>query len=78
MVTLEPIDAGAPGVRRRDPSPATSPAEQAVIAQRIRSTIASHFWSMPLLPGPRRKAIQALYAFCRESAAFPSVRALGQ
>ena len=68
MVTLEHIDAGSVQVRRAVPDPAASPLDldEAAIEQRIRSTSASFFWSMRLLPGPRRKAIQALYVFCRE------------
>jgi squalene synthase HpnD len=66
MVTLERIDAGSVLVNRRAPGPATSPTEEASIAQRIRTGSASLFWSMRLLPPPRRDAIQALYLFCRE------------
>jgi len=66
MVTLERIDAGSTLVNRRAPGPATSPTEEASIAQRVRTGSASLFWSMRLLPQPRRDAIQALYLFCRE------------
>jgi presqualene diphosphate synthase len=66
MVMLERIDAGSTLVNRRAPGPATSPTEEASIAQRVRTGSASLFWSMRLLPQPRRDAIQALYLFCRE------------
>ncbi len=66
MVTLERIEAGSVQGRRHTPDPATSPLDEAAIEQRICSTSASLFWSMRLLPGPRRKAMQALYVFCRE------------
>jgi phytoene synthase len=66
MVTLERIDAGSALVNRRAPGPATSPTEEASIAQRIHAGSASLFWSMRLLPQPRRDAMQALYLFCRE------------
>jgi hypothetical protein len=56
MVTLERIDAGSVLVNRRAPGPATSPTEEASIAQRIRTGSASLFWSMRLLPPPRGRS----------------------
>jgi phytoene synthase len=66
MITLERLDEGSALSRRGDPGPATSPTEEAAIAQRIRTAGASPFWSRRLLPRPRRNAMQALYLFCRE------------
>jgi phytoene synthase len=64
MVTLERIDAGSALISRRGPGSVISPAEEAAIAQRTDSP--PFFWSMQLLAGRRRKAMQALYLFCRE------------
>jgi squalene synthase HpnD len=66
MLTLERIDGGSALVPGRDTGPATCPAEEAKVAQRIRSASGSFFWSVRLLPARRRKAMYALYAFCRE------------
>ena len=60
------IDAGSALVRRRDAGPATLARQEAKMAQRIRTASASFFWSARLLPASRRKAMQALYGFCRE------------
>jgi phytoene synthase len=40
-----------------------SPAD---IAARVRAASSSFYWAMRLLPGERRRAIFAVYAFCRE------------
>jgi phytoene synthase len=66
MLTLERIDEGPALARARDRGSATWPAEEAAIAQRIRAAGGSFFWSLRLLPAPRRRAMQALYAFRRE------------
>jgi phytoene synthase len=66
MVTLERVDEGSAPAHRSDPGPATSPTEEAATAQRICTAGGSPFWSMRLLPLPRRNAMQALYLFCRE------------
>jgi phytoene synthase len=36
------------------------------ITRRVRAAGSSFFWAMRLLPAPRRHAMYALYAFCRE------------
>ncbi len=36
------------------------------IARRVRAASSSFYWAMRLLPGDRRRAIFAVYAFCRE------------
>jgi len=36
------------------------------IARRVRAASSSFYWAMRLLPGERRRAIFAVYAFCRE------------
>src|SRR5258708_12263271 len=36
------------------------------IARDVRAADSSFFWAMWLLPAPRRNAMYALYAFCRE------------
>jgi hypothetical protein len=66
MITLEPFIAGSDLVHQQDPGPTTSPAKEIAIAQRIRDTNPSCFWSTRLLPAPRRDAMQALYFFCWE------------
>jgi phytoene synthase len=66
MITLERFIGVSDLVHRREPGPTTSPAAEIPIAQCIRTSSASHFWSMRLLPQPRREAMQALYAFCHE------------
>lgn len=40
--------------------------EAAAIARRVRAAGSSFFWAMRLVPAPRRRAMYALYAFCRE------------
>ncbi len=40
--------------------------EAVAIADRVRAAASSFFWAMRLLPAPRRRAMYALYAFCRE------------
>jgi phytoene/squalene synthetase len=66
MVTIERFDEASTLVRRSDAGSATSPDEETAITTRIRNASASYFWLTRLLPGPRRKAMQALYSFCRE------------
>src|SRR6516165_12142196 len=66
MITIEPFIAGSDLVHQQDPGPATSPAKEIAIAQRIRDANPSFFWSTRLLPAPRRDAMQALYFFCWE------------
>jgi Squalene/phytoene synthase len=66
MVTLERIDEASTLVRRRDAGLAMSPAGETTIAQRIRNAGLSFVWSTRLLSAPRRKAMRALYLFCRE------------
>jgi len=41
-------------------------ASDADIARRVRAASSSFYWAMRLLPGERRRAIFAVYAFCRE------------
>jgi len=41
-------------------------AGDADIARRVRAASSSFYWAMRLLPGERRRAIFAVYAFCRE------------
>ncbi len=36
------------------------------IARRVKAASSSFYWAMRLLPGERRRAIFAVYAFCRE------------
>lgn len=43
-----------------------NPDMDAWIERRVRRSGSSFFWAMRLLPLPRRRAIYALYAFCRE------------
>ena len=67
MLTLERVE-GSALVGVRDATTATSPTEEATIAQcvraqRVRTAATPFSWSMRLLPAPRRKAMQALYAF---------------
>ena len=66
MITLERFIADSDLVHRREPRPTTSPAAEIPIAQCIRTSNASLFWSMRLLPQPRREAMQALYVLCHE------------
>jgi phytoene synthase len=66
MVTLERIDAGWALVNRRPPGAAASPTKERAIAQRVHTSSASLFWSMQLLPQPRRDAMHTLYLFCHE------------
>ena len=66
MLTLERIGEGSALVRGCDPGPATCPAAEAEIAQRIRTARGPFFWAVQLLPAPRRKALHALYTFRRE------------
>ena len=66
MVTLERIDEASTLVRRRDAGLAMSPVGETTIAQRIRNAGLSFVWSTRLLSPPRRKAMRALYLFCRE------------
>jgi presqualene diphosphate synthase len=40
--------------------------EEQAIARSVRAAGRSFFWAMRLLPAPRRNAMYALYAFCRE------------
>ena len=65
MVTLEHI-AGSALAGVRNATAAASPTEDAAIAQRVRAATIPFSWPMRLLPASRRKAMQALYAFCRE------------
>ena len=44
----------------------SEPLSDADIAQRVRAASSSFYWAMRLLPGERRRAIFAVYAFCRE------------
>jgi phytoene synthase len=65
MATIEHITHSVRGLRPERGS-AISPAEEAAIARQVRATNPPLFWSMRVLPASRRKAIYALYAFCRE------------
>ena len=40
--------------------------ERAAIAARVEAAGTSFYWAMRLLPAPRRAAMYAIYAFCRE------------
>jgi phytoene synthase len=66
MLTLERIDEGSALVRGRGSRPASCATEEAEIAPRIHIASEPFFWSLRLLPAPRRKAMHALYAFRRE------------
>jgi len=44
----------------------TADPSDADIARRVRAASSSFYWAMRLLPGDRRRAIFAVYAFCRE------------
>lgn len=44
----------------------TSDGETKAIAERVGAAGSSFFWTMRFLPPPRRRAMYALYAFCRE------------
>ena len=44
----------------------TATPSAADIAARVRAASSSFYWAMRLLPGERRRAIFAVYAFCRE------------
>lgn len=45
---------------------AAAPDSAAAIAERVRASGTSFYWAMRLLPLPRREAMYAIYAFCRE------------
>jgi phytoene synthase len=66
MVTLESIDQGSALVYGPTGRHASSPVKEAAIAQLMRIANAPFLWSTRVLPAPRRKAMQALYVFCRE------------
>jgi len=44
----------------------TATPSAADIAARVRAASSSFYWAMRLLPGERRRAIFAVYAFCRD------------
>lgn len=48
------------------PLPADQASLDARAAARVRASGSSFFWSMRVLPGRQRRAIYAVYAFCRE------------
>jgi phytoene synthase len=62
MVMLERME-GSAWVGVRDATAATSPTQEAVIAQPLYPATIPFSWSMRLLPASRRQAMQALYAF---------------
>jgi presqualene diphosphate synthase len=48
---------------------AADPGEEGVaeaVRERVRAAGSSFFWAMRILPAPRRAAMYAIYAFCRE------------
>jgi len=66
MITLEHSHPFLPAFRRPEPAVGANDEEAKAIAARVRATAGSFFWTMRLLPAPRREAMYALYAFCRE------------
>src|ERR1700693_3629518 len=66
MVTLERIPAALAQVRRRDPEAARFRIGETPQAPHVRITDSSFFRPIRLLPPSRRKALYALYTFCRE------------
>lgn len=48
------------------PEAAGDEALRALIRQRVEAAGSSFYWAMRLLPAPRRDAMYAIYAFCRE------------
>jgi presqualene diphosphate synthase len=50
-----------------EPAPAAGTEDElAAIAARVEAAGTSFYWAMRLLPAPRRAAMYAIYAFCRE------------
>jgi presqualene diphosphate synthase len=49
-----------------EPATADSSGGLAAIAARVEAAGTSFYWAMRLLPAPRRAAMYAIYAFCRE------------
>jgi phytoene/squalene synthetase len=66
MLTLERIPAALAQVHRRNPEAATFRTDDTAMAQHVRITDSGFFRPMQLLPLSRRKALHALFAFCRE------------
>lgn len=50
---------------RIDP-PALAPADMDEVHARVRTAGSSFYWAMRLVPRPRRLALYAIYAFCRD------------
>jgi presqualene diphosphate synthase len=66
MTTPKRAAAGPAQPRPHSPDATMCPTNKAAMAPRLRMVGSSFFWPMRLLPAPRRNALQALYAFCRE------------
>jgi presqualene diphosphate synthase len=66
MTIFERLDASIPELSRSGAAVVPSNTQNNAIAMRQRAAGSSFFWAMQLLPHQRRKAMYALYAFCRE------------
>jgi len=66
MTILERLDTSISELSRSSAAVGPSTTQNNAIATRQRAAGSSFFWAMQLLPHQRRKAMYALYAFCRE------------
>jgi squalene synthase HpnD len=66
MTILERLDTSISELSRSSAAVVPSNTQNNAIAMRQRAAGSSFFWAMRLLPHQRRKAMYALYAFCRE------------
>jgi squalene synthase HpnD len=66
MTAIVHHDSAAPASHSRAGDRDTMGEEARGIARDVRAAGSSYFWAMRLLPAPRRNAMYALHAFCRE------------
>ena len=66
MTILDRLDTSISELSRSSAAVGPSTTQNNAIAGRQRAAGSSFFWAMQLLPHQRRKAMYALYAFCRE------------
>ena len=66
MTILERLDTSISELSRSSAAVGPSTTQNNAIATRQRAAGSSFFWAMQLRPHQRRKAMYALYAFCRE------------